>query len=32
MTNNGYIDNLVSTVLDELLALKAEVAALKAAT
>jgi hypothetical protein len=32
MTNKGYIDNLVSAVLDELLALKAEVAALKTAT
>jgi hypothetical protein len=32
MTIKGYIDKLVSDVLDELLALKAEVAALKAAT
>jgi hypothetical protein len=31
LTNKGYIDKLVSAVLDELQALKAEVAALKAA-
>ena len=32
LTNKGYIDKLVSALLDELLALKAEVAALKAAS
>ena len=32
LTNKGYIDKLVSAVLDELLGLKAEVAALKAAS
>ena len=32
LTNKGYIDKLVSAVLDELQALQAEVAALKAAT
>ena len=31
LTNKGYIDNLVNAILDEPLALKAEVAALKAA-
>ena len=32
LTNKGYIDKLVSALLDELLALKAEVAALKSAS